>query len=169
MATTTNNGWAIPSSTDYVKDGYAAIDTLGQAIDTSVGTGLLAWQTYTPTLTGWTVGNGTWDARYCKLGKIVHIVMTFTDGSTTAENTNFIFSLPSGLPAKTVNGVLGTSSISSSVNATGLVNLVTTSTARVYVNDTSAAYARAVNILTGVPGTWAAGDTVQVTLTYEAA
>jgi len=37
MATsTTNFGWTIPSDTDLVKDGAAAIRTLGQAIDTSM-------------------------------------------------------------------------------------------------------------------------------------
>jgi hypothetical protein len=37
MATTTTNfGWTIPSDTDLVKDGAAAIRTLGQGIDTSM-------------------------------------------------------------------------------------------------------------------------------------
>lgn len=37
MATTTTNfGWSIPSDTDLVKDGAAAMRTLGQAIDTSM-------------------------------------------------------------------------------------------------------------------------------------
>jgi len=34
--TTTNFGWTIPSDTDLVKDGAAAIRTLGQAVDTSM-------------------------------------------------------------------------------------------------------------------------------------
>jgi hypothetical protein len=37
MPTTTNNGWTIPANTDLVKDGAAAIRTLGQAIDTTLG------------------------------------------------------------------------------------------------------------------------------------
>jgi hypothetical protein len=37
MPTTTNNGWTIPADTDLVKDGAAAIRTLGQAIDTTLG------------------------------------------------------------------------------------------------------------------------------------
>jgi hypothetical protein len=35
MATTTNYGWATPDDTDLVKDGAAAIRTLGSSIDTS--------------------------------------------------------------------------------------------------------------------------------------
>ena len=37
MATTTPNfGWSVPTSTDYVKDGALAIETLGDAIDASL-------------------------------------------------------------------------------------------------------------------------------------
>ena len=36
MATTTNFGWTTPNDTDLVKDGAAAIRTLGSAIDTSM-------------------------------------------------------------------------------------------------------------------------------------
>lgn len=37
MPTTTNNGWTIPADTDLVKDGAAAIRTLGNAIDSTLG------------------------------------------------------------------------------------------------------------------------------------
>jgi hypothetical protein len=38
MATTTPNfGWAVPTSTDLVKDGAVAIETLGDAIDARLG------------------------------------------------------------------------------------------------------------------------------------
>lgn len=38
MSTTTPNyGWTVPTSTDYVKDGAAAIETLGDSIDASMG------------------------------------------------------------------------------------------------------------------------------------
>ena len=41
MATTTTNfGWDIPQSTDLVKDGATAIETLGDAIDASMNTAL---------------------------------------------------------------------------------------------------------------------------------
>jgi hypothetical protein len=41
MATTTPNyGWAVPTSTDLVKDGATAIATLGQDIDTAMNTAL---------------------------------------------------------------------------------------------------------------------------------
>jgi hypothetical protein len=38
MATTTPNfGWTVPTSTDLVKDGATAIETLGDAVDASLG------------------------------------------------------------------------------------------------------------------------------------
>jgi hypothetical protein len=40
MATTTNYSWTTPNDTDLVKDGAAAIRTLGSAIDSTVFTGL---------------------------------------------------------------------------------------------------------------------------------
>jgi hypothetical protein len=41
MATTTPNyGWSVPTSTDLVKDGATAIETLGDAIDASMNTAL---------------------------------------------------------------------------------------------------------------------------------
>jgi hypothetical protein len=97
MATTTNNGWVTPDNTAYVKDGASAIRSLGQSIDTSVGTGLLAWTAYTPTLTAVTVGNGTLTAKYLKLGKTLHIMINFTLGSTSAVGSQPQFSLPAGL------------------------------------------------------------------------
>lgn len=168
MATTTNNGWTIPASTDYVKDGYAAIDTLGQAIDTSIGTGLLAWQSYTPSFSGgWTVGNGTWDARYCKMGKTLHLTATFTVGSTTVRATQFAFTLPAGITAKAVSGFIGTSSISATPNATGICTLLSSTVVRVFANAASGNYTLATNLTNTVPGTWTTGDTVACQLVIE--
>ena len=57
MATTTPNyGWPVPTSTDYVKDGALAIETLGDAIDATVfgigGAGLTLINTTTFTNVG---------------------------------------------------------------------------------------------------------------------
>ena len=107
MATTTpNNGWSVPTSTDYVKDGADAIETLGDAIDASVGTGLLAWTSYTPVLTSqtgsitsYTVG----EAKYVRLGKIgiVRFSVTITNNGTGATANSL--SLPAGFTPSSVN------------------------------------------------------------------
>lgn len=171
MATTTNNGWTTPDDTNLVKNGAADMRTLGQAIDTSIGTGLLAWQSYTPTVTGWTVGNGTFDCRYAKLGKTVFVAFYFVDGSTTAETTQFIFTLPPGLPARNGFNINGVGAIQSTPNALAIVaqNAASTTSVSVFVMDASVTYAKATNIATGVPGTWAAGDYIKASFTYETA
>jgi hypothetical protein len=60
---------------------------------TALGSGGI-WQSYTPTYTGFTLGNGTAVFRYAKIGKTVIVQGTITFGSTTSV-TNFIASLPS--------------------------------------------------------------------------
>jgi hypothetical protein len=101
MATTTpNNGWPVPTSTDYVKDGATAIEALGDAIDTSVGEGLLAWTSYTPVWSGNnvapTIGNGTATGFFCQIGKTVHYNLEINLGSTSTvgTSTRYTFSLP---------------------------------------------------------------------------
>lgn len=168
MATTTNNGWTIPASTDYVKDGYAAIDTLGQAIDTSVGTGLLAWQSYTPTLSGgWSAGNGTFDARYAKLGKIVIVSFVFTLGSTTTKGTNFTFSLPTN--ARTSLSSFTPAYLYRGVGQYGSVSVASATTANVIVFNTAATYLNGDLISSTVPGTWTTNDYIKLQFIYEAA
>lgn len=52
------------------------------------------WATYTPSLTGITVGNGSVTGRWSMTGKTVTGTMIFTAGSTSAFGGTFDFSLP---------------------------------------------------------------------------
>jgi hypothetical protein len=59
-----------------------------------------AWTNYTPTFTNLTVGNGTLVAKYCQIGKIVKVYISFTFGSTSSMGTAPYFTLPvTGLTA----------------------------------------------------------------------
>lgn len=171
MATTTNNGWTIPASTDYVKDGYAAIDTLGQAIDTSTGKGLIAWQSWSPTLSGgWANGNGVWSNNvYCQLGKIVIVRGSFIVGSTTTKGTNLLVSLP--VTAKNAAAVPldQGASVAYLSGSIGTFYPSTTTTARCLAFDASSTYLSTTQISATVPKAWATGDSITFTLTYEAA
>ena len=170
MATTTPlNGWPVPTSTDYVKDGATAIEALGDAIDASTGKGLLAWQTYAPTLSGgWANGNGVWSARYCQIGKTVHVQSFFTVGSTTTRGTNMFVSLPVTAQSAT-NGNLnsGYCVIGSIYNLN--VYPSTTTTMQVHATNSSFTYAVQVGITSAIPATWATGSTMSLSFTYEAA
>jgi hypothetical protein len=115
MATTTNFGWETPDDTDFVKDGAAAIRTLGSSIDTSLvdlkggTTGQLlakssntdmdfswvgSWTTWTPTVANFVKGNGTETARYVKIGSLVHLYYDFIFGSTSSISSRPEISLP---------------------------------------------------------------------------
>lgn len=173
MATTTNNGWTIPAITDYVKDGYAAIDTLGQAIDTSIGTGLLAWQTWAPTLSGgWANGNGTWDAKYCKIGKTVHVQALFTVGSTTTKGTQCFVSLPFTASSLTrfIHGINYCKVAGATVNQAMLTTIpASTTTVEVQTMGASGTYLFHTQITALIPATWATNDQILIAFTYEAA
>jgi hypothetical protein len=173
MATTTPyNGWAVPTSTDYVKDGATAIETLGDAIDASVGTGLLAWQTWAPTLSNtWANGNGVWDAKYVKIGKIVHVSAVFTLGTTTTKGASVAqVSLPvTAASTKPLNSAPCAITVAGASGPLMFCSIASTTTASFFTFNASATYLTRNNVSSTVPGTWATNDVMQIAFTYEAA
>lgn len=174
MATTTNNGWETPDDTDLVKDGALAMRTLGNAIDTSVGKGLLAWQSYAPNLAnGWANGNGTWTAEYCQIGKTVHARGTFTFGSTTTKSVNRMrITLPTTVAT---NARITTTVPLSNVTCGGAANLTIWGNVgagdylEMSVLGTAVTYATRGDVTSSLPGVWQTGDILRFTVTYEAA
>jgi hypothetical protein len=171
MATTTNNGWATPDDTAFVYQGAQAMRTLGQAIDTSVGTGLLAWTSYAPTLSGgWANGNGTYGyAKYAKLGKLVFFAVDFTIGSTTTKGTTLTMSLPvTASSSFMLFNPQGIGSVGGTVYHTIWFGS-TTSTITMAVLNSAGTYTTRTGITAAIPGTWATGDIFRVSGFYEAA
>jgi hypothetical protein len=171
MATTTPlNGWPVPTSTDYVKDGATAIEALGDAIDTSVGEGLLAWQSYTPTFTNFTLGNGTINrAEYAHLGKLVFLEVVVTLGSTSAVSGRIGVSLP--VTAQTApNLTNATCQLNAgAVSGVGSMALALTTRLDLYAIVATTTTLTNGNISATVPGTWANGSTFSFKTFYEAA
>jgi hypothetical protein len=164
MPTTTNNGWSYPSSTDLVKDGATNFQTLATGIDTSTGKGLIAWQTYAPTLSGgWANGNGTWTAHYCQIGKTVHFAAQFTIGTTTTKGTSLIVSLP----LTAARAILQTVGMVASPNSIYGAYIGTTTTITTYVVNAAATYGARNTITATVPATWATSDVLYFSGTYE--
>jgi hypothetical protein len=109
MATTTNYGWDTPDDTDLVKDGAAAIRTLGSSVDTTTKnlnpqttTGALAYRSATANVnTALPIGtNGqvltvaagvpSW-ATPAGGGKVLQVVnLTLTSGNFTTSSTSFV-------------------------------------------------------------------------------
>lgn len=173
MATTTNNNWTTPDDSDPFRNGALAIRTLGNGIDTSTGKGLLAWQAYTPTLSGLSLGTGgTRVFSYCQIGKTVHVKGVITLG------TGFSFSggaVDIGTPVNSTGYVLGlstgTAMFFNGANYFYGTNISIGNPAnfRVIATVASGTYAYNADIISTVPFTWAAGHKIFVTYTYEAA
>ena len=172
MATTTNNGWETPDDSDPFKQGAEAMRTLGSAIDTSVGTGLLAWQSYTPTLSGgWANGNGVWVARYAKLGKTVFLQAKFTVGSTTTKGTGCNVSLPVTAQSASFASGVGTSLVAGSTEYLVHASIRTTTTCQLnnFYMASTPNRAGVAQFTATAPATWATNDYFHFTLTYESA
>ncbi|MDI9934678.1 hypothetical protein QM806_04315 [Rhodococcus sp. IEGM 1351] len=58
---------------------------------TSAGQPGGAWEAYTPTWTGATIGNGSITGHYKQIGKTVHFRFKFVIGSTTTQPTGGVF------------------------------------------------------------------------------
>ena len=169
MATTTNYGWDTPDDTDLVKDGALAIRDLGQEIDTSVGEGLLAWQSWAPTLSGgWANGNGTWNARYVQIGKTVHFSAIFTLGTTTTKGTTLGVSLPVTAQSNTATKFL-LSMIAGGSYYDGTAQKTSTTGMTLYSSNAGSSTLFRSLITATSPGTWVTGDSFIINGTYEAA
>lgn len=70
----------------------------------SVG-GYGAWSTYTPTLGGITLGNGTVTGRYMRVGRMVTVSIRFVKQSTTTFSGAFTVSLPVANNASTESAI----------------------------------------------------------------
>lgn len=174
MATTTpNNGWPVPTSTDLVTNGATAIESLGDAIDAAVGSGLQSWTSWSPTLSGgWANGNGVWTASYAQLGQIVIARGSFVVGSTTTKGSVMTISLP-------VNAATGTATTTNIglANATvggstvqQLSGFLTSATAfQMFVLNTAGTYLTRASVTSTTPATWATSDNINFQVIYEAA
>lgn len=131
-----------------------------------------AYTAYTATFTNVTIGNGTQEFEYARLGKFVHFVGYFTLGSTSSISGNITINLP--LNADTTmnlqligNGAFtdaGTAAYPAFVfqNATGSVQLFTANVAGTYIGGTVASSAT-------IPFTFGTNDVFALNIVYKAA
>lgn len=126
-----------------------------------------AWTSYTPTYSNFSLGNGTVDAGYYRVGRTVVYRGAITFGSTSSVTGNIQVSLP--VAAKSSTWSLG--SVSGEDNSGGFAR--TTGAAEI----NPAIFATGINFTsTGnaswnatTPFTWATSDILRWTITYEAA
>jgi hypothetical protein len=123
-----------------------------------------AWTAYTPTLTGFTVQAGA-EAYYSALGKRVHVTYRgVLAGVPTGAMTVTLPFTAARLPASTlVLGPAYAGDVSANIYAVGAAYVDTTARVGFVSNGNNAVWAAPQ------PFTWAAGDTISFTLTYERA
>jgi hypothetical protein len=169
MATTTPNfGWSVPTSTDLVKNGASAIETLGDAIDATLGD---AWVSYTPTFTNFVLGNGTISAFYKQVGKVVHTRGIVNLGSTSSVSGSLIVTLPVTAVGLSVSVRLGVATIGDSGTAIyeARVTNSTTTAFSIGVINVSGTYATTTATTSLIPMTWTTNDNFCWNFTYQAA
>lgn len=132
------------------------------------------WATWTPTYTNITVGNGTVVAKYTQIGKTVIGRWSLILGSTSSIGSNPNLTAPVSTNAdynsSTDFWVGGASILDSSGPAgwNGYVFMNNSNTLRLLSNN-SQTDTRNASLTATKPFTWATGDIISITFTYEAA
>ena len=115
------------------------------------------WIAYTPTWTNLTVGNGSITGRYIQIGKTVHVFVTLGFGSTTSVSGIFYASLPTAAAATPIG--TGWAFDDSAVQW----NNLTFTHVNYFISASGSRYSATH------PWTWATGDAIRFSMTYEAA
>lgn len=137
------------------------------------GTGW-TWQTFTPTWSNLTPGNGTVNARFTQIGKMVWIYLSFVLGSTSVVGTSPSFTPP--VAASTLYTTVGVNSIVGfgTYNAAAVGAI-----AAPFFNATNAAISLGffgpsatnnglVAVSASLPGVWTTNNNINITIFYEA-
>jgi hypothetical protein len=157
--------WSVPA--DPVAGGSITAARIAQILaDLRIIGGV--WSTYTPTLTGVTIGNGTLSGRFVQTGQTVRFQIQFTFGSTSAMTAAVTATLPATAKATDwqIDAVILDTSAGQYFAAFGICQTVTTINLRVPGTTSQGAF---VNTGSAVPMTWATGDRFTILGIYEAA
>lgn len=143
-------------------------------LQSSTGTDWV-WQSWTPTWTNLTPGNGTNNSRYTIVGKTVYFRLVFTFGNSSSMGSGPIFSLPVtaalGLfPVQVI--VIGNGGcFAGAANISAITaHLATTTTAAIRLVNAAGTFAILANSITSsVPANWTTNDIIYIQGSYEMA
>lgn len=132
-----------------------------------------AWTVYTPAWTGSTTNpaivNGTLTGRYIKLDRTVHCEIYVSAGSTTTFGAGtYGFGVPF-VKANAVTESVGSARFSSGSTYIGQCSLAPNSSSVSATFPSSATPATAANMTPTLPATFASGNILRMSLTYESA
>ena len=121
------------------------------------------WPAYVPTMTNWTLGNGTLTGAAAIIGATVLWRLTFTLGSTTGKTGTLLFSLPATtiLPANATVGDATLFDTSGSALRYGFATRNAATTCAVRLDD-------GTSVNPTNPWTWATGDQIIINGSFEA-
>lgn len=133
-----------------------------------------AWQSWTPTFTNLTIGNGSYTARYRQIGKVVYLRLTITMGSTSSVGTNPSFTLPVAATSygASVGEVLYGQAVyldAGTNSYMGAIGLNSTTVSNFYRFGVSGGNITKGGLSSTTPFTWGNTDEMNVTGAYEAA
>lgn len=145
-------------------------DILGSDVDTlrdAIGGLVDAWTSYTPTWaasgTAVSLGNGTITGQYIRSGKLVVAEASLTMGGTTTYGTgNYTITLP-------ITARLGGTPVGAALVYDSSVDTNRRAGAAVLSGTGAVSFFADGTVGQLVPFTWANGDVIRFTITYEAA
>lgn len=143
-------------------------------LQAGTGTGW-TWQTWTPTWTNLTVGNGTIVARYNQTGKTVNAHIELTFGSTTSISGQVDFTLPITASSTYLgNNQIGTGSLEDfgiTIYDPWIITSGGSPTTKcvIHVKNAAGTYVSFTALSSTIPFTWGNGDIIHVNIKYEAA
>lgn len=132
------------------------------------------WNTWTPTWTNLTVGNGTVVARYVQIGKFVRAQLSLTFGSTTSISSAVSVSIPvtASTAAVGVTSPIGNAEFrdTGTNSFSGIVGLNnSTSVTPRQFSVSGSLVVEANNMTSTTPFTWTTSDVLFLSFSYEAA
>ena len=163
---------AIPTPSE----GMVAITTDNDELDYYDGSAWVAgvpfgaWQSYTPTFTNFTLGNGVITlAKYVQIGRTVTVKVLVTLGSTSSVTGRIGFSLPVTAISENLDRNIATAHLSAGgVVGQGYVVLGTTTRADLNAQLASSTYVTGTSTGSAIPGTWAISNVWSTQFAYEA-
>jgi hypothetical protein len=172
FATTGDRDVAITSASEgqtaYIESNDTYTFYNGSSWQTLVNAG--AWTAFTPSTTGITAGNGTFDCAYAQVGKTVFVRGAFTLGSTSSITTNVSFNMP--VTGANSNRQFGHAVFQQSTFYNGMCFMTGGTYVNFYAFNSSGTYSSLTaisGIPTYVPVQWLTGHVLSFVITYQAA
>lgn len=164
----TSSGITYPVAGDFIAPLNAHLQALAETTQTALDVRAPQTSTtYTPTLTGITLGNGTISASYTKSGNLIFDDITITFGSTTAVTGSVTISGLQSAASGTASPqtrFVGTVNLRDTGSAyyVGAVRAASATSIQVYAVNVGGSWASVNDLNSTTPHTWAVGDQIVI-------